>query len=125
MTTRQGFSSSGTFSNAVLVGDVLHVSGQVPLGPDGQLVGEGDAHAQAVQVFENIAAALAEAGMTMDDLVTLRCFMVSLDDYPAYAEVKARFVTGDPPPTGTAIAVSGTLVPGGRFEVEAVAVRRT
>jgi enamine deaminase RidA (YjgF/YER057c/UK114 family) len=110
------------FSDAILAGDTLYVSGQVALDPDGELVGADDPLAQAEQCFVNLGRVLASAGMTFDDVVALRCYLVTLDAYPDYAAVKQRLFTKSPP-AGTAFLVAGLLLPGLLLEVEAVAVR--
>ena len=110
------------FSQAVLVGNTLYVSGQIAVDGNGELVGRHDAAAQAEQCFANLEAVLAAAGMSMSDVVKLTCFMVDAGDYPAYAEAKRRHCS-DNAPAGTGVIVTALLVPDARFEVEAVAVK--
>jgi 2-iminobutanoate/2-iminopropanoate deaminase len=74
-------------SQAVRRGDWITVSGQVAL-KDGQVVGIGDAAAQARQCFANIGTVLAEAGASLGDVVSLRCFLTDRSAYEGYAEVK-------------------------------------
>jgi enamine deaminase RidA (YjgF/YER057c/UK114 family) len=112
-----------SFSQAVLAGDTLYVSGQIAIGADGRLVGADDPGRQAQQCFDNLEAVLRDAGMGLDAVVKLTCFMVSAADYAAYRDVKvARLPRTTPASTG--IVVTALLVEGARFEVEAVAVRR-
>jgi 2-iminobutanoate/2-iminopropanoate deaminase len=112
-----------SFSQAVLAGDTLYVSGQIAISTDGGLVGADDASRQAEQCFDNLEAVLRDAGMGLDDVVKLTCFMVSAADYPAYRDVKvARLPRTTPASTG--VVVTALLVEGARFEVEAIAVRR-
>ncbi|HVY95646.1 MAG TPA: RidA family protein [Solirubrobacterales bacterium] len=115
-----GLSFAG-MSQAVRGGDLVLVSGQVALDSDGNLVGEGDAAAQAAQALANVEAALAAAGATREDLVKLSCFLVDAADYPAYAAAKsARF--GSVAPASTCVVVSALLDPRFLLEVEAVAL---
>jgi enamine deaminase RidA (YjgF/YER057c/UK114 family) len=110
-------------SQAVRIGNLLHVSGQVAFDEHGALVGPDDPEQQAGQCFANIAALLAAAGATPGDVVSLRCFLVDADCYPAYAAAKNRFLADvRVPPAGTAVIVAGLLVPGLLMEIEAVAV---
>ena len=111
-----------SFSQAVRAGDTLYASGQIATGSGGALVGAGDARRQAEQCFDNLEGVLRAAGMELDDVVKLTCFMVDIADYPAYRDVKvARLPRTAPASTG--VIVSGLLVPGALFEVEAIAVR--
>jgi enamine deaminase RidA (YjgF/YER057c/UK114 family) len=110
-------------SQAVRVGDQVHVSGQVAFDEHGEIVGPGDPAAQAEQCFRNLRAVLAAAGAGPADVVSLRCFLVDPAAYPAYADAKGRFLAGvTVPPAGTGVIVAGLLVPGLLMEVEAVAV---
>jgi 2-iminobutanoate/2-iminopropanoate deaminase len=109
-------------SQAVAFGGLVIVSGQVAL-KDGRPVGAGDPAAQAKLCFENLRAALAEAGAGLADVVMLRCYLTEETSYPAYAAVKNRLFR-DHPPCGTAVVVKALLLPEVLMEVEAFAVRR-
>lgn len=108
-------------SQAIRHGQTVTVSGQVALGPDGAVVGEGDIRVQAEQCFANLEGVLHAAGAAPRDVVKLTCFLVNGADYPGYAEVKAaRF--GDVAPASTCVVVAALLDPRLLLEVEAVAV---
>lgn len=107
-------------SQAVRCGDWILVSGQVALS-NGKVVGTGDPVAQARQCFTNIAAALAEAGAGLRDIVALRCYLVAKDAYGGYAEAKGEIFHDRPPPASTAMIVSALLLPDLLMEVEATA----
>jgi reactive intermediate/imine deaminase len=100
---------------------VVFLAGQVPLAPDGKLVGEGDFAAQCRQVFENLQAVLHEAGATFDNVVKVTVYLPDITNLQAYREVKSEFVTGRQP-ASTAIEVKGLAFPGLMVEVEAIAV---
>jgi len=107
-------------SQAVRHGDLVHVSGQVALAPGGELVGEGDAAAQAGQALANLKAALAAAGAAVEDTIKVTCFLVDAADYPAYAAAKAELF-GATDPASTCVVVKELLDPRLLLEVEAVA----
>jgi 2-iminobutanoate/2-iminopropanoate deaminase len=106
-------------SQAVRCGDWITVSGQVAL-KDGKVVGVGDAAAQARQCFANIETALAEAGASIRDVVSLRCYLAETSAYEGYAQVKNMLFT-DHPPASTTVIISALLLPELLMEVESVA----
>jgi enamine deaminase RidA (YjgF/YER057c/UK114 family) len=106
-------------SQAVRCGDWITVSGQVAL-KDGQVVGMGDPAAQARQCFTNIGLVLAEAGASLKDVVSLRCYLTDASAYQDYAKVKGMFFQ-DKTPASTTVIISALLIPGLLMEVEAVA----
>jgi 2-iminobutanoate/2-iminopropanoate deaminase len=107
-------------SQGARAGNTVYLSGQVAFGPDG-LVGEGDAQAQAEQIFHNIEQVLQATGATFEDVVKLTCFLVGAEAYAGYAAVKTKYVAADGP-AGTAVLVAGLLDPRLLMEVEVVAV---
>ncbi len=97
------------------------VSGQLPLDESGELVSATDALAQARQVFENIAAALAAAGAQPKDLLRLGFYLTDLSDLDDVRTARDEFI-GDPPPASSLVQVAGLVVPGARVEIDALAV---
>lgn len=124
--TRQNIFSSAPpesvfgYSRAVRIGNTVHVSGSIAFGPDGKLVGPGDAYAQCVRIFEIIEKALAEAGARMADVVRTRVFCTDLGDVEKISKAHSeRF--GDIRPASTLVEVTG-LVAGALVEIEADAI---
>jgi 2-iminobutanoate/2-iminopropanoate deaminase len=109
------------FTDAVRAGDLLFVSGVVPVDRDGKLVGREDVVAQARQVFENIGKVLAAAGATFADVVKVTVFLTDIADRPRINPVRQE-VFGAARPASTLVEVSRLAVPGARIEVEAVAL---
>ena len=115
-----GRTTSAPFSDAVLAGDTLYVAGR--LGMDSE-TGRPPATAEqeARNVLDGIEAVLAEAGMTMDDLVSVQVFCSDVSLYGAFNSVYREYFDDDPP--ARAFLGSGTLLFGARFEVTGIAVR--
>jgi len=109
----------GPYSHAVRAGGLLFCSGQVALDPEtNQLVGDSAA-AQAEQVFTNIRAVLAAAGVDLGAVVKTTVLLDSMDDYKAVNEVYAR-AFGDHRPARSAFAVEA-LPLGALVEIEVIA----
>lgn len=105
------------FSAAVWVGNTLHLSGQ--LGVQGS---PETAEQEATNVLDNIKATLEEAGLTMDDLVSVQVYASDVGDYGAFNDVYRTYFTSEYP--ARAFLGSGDLLFGARFEVMGIAVRR-
>jgi reactive intermediate/imine deaminase len=108
------------YTDAVRAGDLLFVSGCVPVDGDGNLV-PGDVVAQTRQVFANVGAVLEAAGAGFGDVVKVTVFLTDVDDRRAVNTVREE-VFGGTRPASTLVEVSRLAVPGARIEVEAVAV---
>jgi reactive intermediate/imine deaminase len=108
------------YTDAVRAGNLLFVSGCVPVDGEGKLV-PGDIVAQTRQVFANIGAVLAAAGVTFGDVVKVTVFLVDVDDRQAVNSVRQE-VFGDARPASTLVEVSRLAVPGALIEVEAIAL---
>jgi len=108
------------FSGAVLAGDTLYLSGTLGLGPNRALPDTPEEEAR--NVLNAIQAQLKEAGMTMDDLVSVQVFSPNAANYDAFNSVYRSYFTKEFP--ARAFVGSGTLLFGARFEVLGVAVKR-
>jgi 2-iminobutanoate/2-iminopropanoate deaminase len=106
------------YNQAIRVGELVFVAGQLGLAPDGTMVGPG-IEEQTEQVLRNLAAILAEAGSSLANLVKTTVFLVDLGDFAAMNDVYARHV-GDRPPARSTVEIAG-LPSGARVEIEAVA----
>ena len=98
-------SAIGTYSQAVRCGDVVYLSGQIPLLPATMELVEGDIDRQIVQVFENLAAVARAAGGGLDDVVKLNVYLVDLAHFPRVNEIMARYFQS-PYPARAAIGVA-------------------
>ena len=117
----------GTYSQAVRVetGDAvwIHVSGQIAIDLEGNLVGPGDLRAQTRQVFENLGAILEAHGATFADVVKIGTYLTTLDDLAGMREVRSEYLTSEPP-ASTAVQVVALVVPDALIEIDLVAVVR-
>ena len=109
------------FTDAVLAGGFLHVSGIVAVDGDGRLVGGDDVVAQTRQVFENMRAVLAAAGCGFEDVVKVTVFLTDVLDRSRINPVRAE-VFGDTRPASTLVEVPRLAVEGAKVEIECVAV---
>lgn len=111
----------GPYSQAIMAGDTVYVSGQLPINPSKGEFAEGGIKEQARQSLNNIKNILAEAGMTMQQVVKVTVLMTDMSDFAAVNEVYAEFFSA-PYPARSAFAVAA-LPKGGAIEIEAVAVK--
>jgi 2-iminobutanoate/2-iminopropanoate deaminase len=109
------------YTDAVVAGDLLFVSGLVGVDRHGALVGGDDVAAQARQVFANMRAVLDEAGCRFEDVVKVTVYLTDVDDRPKINPVRQE-VFGDARPASTLVEVSRLAVPGAKVEIEAVAL---
>jgi 2-iminobutanoate/2-iminopropanoate deaminase len=117
------FKSTAPFSLATRTSGtrLVHVSGQVAQGVDGQTVGKGDIEKQTVQVLENMKALVEAAGGGLADVARIVVYLTSRDHLPTVMEVRRRYFK-EPYPATTAVVVAGLANPEWLVEIEATAV---
>lgn len=110
----------GPYSQATRVGDMVFLSGQIPLDPNSGLIVEGDITEQARQAFANLRAVCQAAGGSFDDIVRVGLYLTDLSEFAAINAVM-QDVFSAPYPARSTIEVSA-LPRGAKFEVDAIMV---
>ena len=105
-------------------GRIVYIAGQLGMDVGGKVVGQaGDFRAQAIQVFENLKAALAEVGATFKDVVKMNNYVVDLHKHlPALREVRDLYLGGRNPPASTTIEIPALAREGALLETEVIAM---
>jgi 2-iminobutanoate/2-iminopropanoate deaminase len=109
----------GPYSQGVIAGGLLFVSGQIPIDPATDKLIQGDITAQTEQVLKNILAVLKEAKMGPENVVKASVFLADLADFPQMNEVYGKYL-GKEPPARSTIQAAG-LPKGARIEIDVIA----
>jgi len=110
-------------SQGFRVGDLVIVSGQAAIDPDGQIVGIGDFDAQAEQVFKNLARVLEAAGSGLDRVVKVTIYVTDMGNFPKIVDLRGRWFSR-PYPADTIVEVTSLALPELEIEIEAIAAIR-
>ncbi|MGN7822005.1 RidA family protein [Chitinophaga sp. 22536] len=117
--TNQAPAPIGPYNQAVKAGNILYVSGQIPLDPTtGELVKSGITD-EAHMAMKNLQAVLKEAGLTFDAVVKTTIFLTDMNDFPKVNEVYGSYFTGNYPARET-VQVAG-LPKGVNVEISVIA----
>lgn len=108
------------FSPAWQVGDLLFLSGQASIGPDGSIVGANDFDAQLEQTFANLQAVLAAGGGDLSKVVKVTIYLTDMANFPKIVEARTRWFK-PPYPADTTVEVKSLALPELMVEIEAIA----
>lgn len=122
LATENAPAALGPYSQGVAAsGEMIFVSGQIPINPATGAVVEGDISVQAKQCMDNIAAILAEAGATVEDIVKTTIYLKDMNDFATVNEAYGKYFEKDAPARG---CVEVARLPKDmQVEIEAIAVR--
>lgn len=96
ISTKDAPAAIGPYSQAIVAGDFLYVSGQIPIDPaTGEIKGDNITE-QTEQVMKNIGAILKEAGVTYKEAVKNACFLADMSDFAEFNEVYGKYFTEKP-----------------------------
>ena len=118
ISTGKAPSAIGPYSQAIVCGDMLYTSGQIPINPETGAIEATDIAAQAEQVMKNLAAVLEAAGTSFENVIKTTCFLYEIADFAAFNEVYAKYFTSKP--ARSCVAVKD-LPKGALCEVELIA----
>ena len=117
--TPQAPQAIGPYSQAVISGDLIFTSGQIPLDPATQQMVQGDIRVQAERVMENLGAVLEAGGTSFEKVVKATIFLVDLNDFAAVNEIYGKRFPMAPPARSTVQVAA--LPKGARLEIELIA----
>jgi len=122
ISTMEGPSAIGPYSQAIVAGELVFVSGQIPIDPGRGVVFEGNIEAQTDRVMRNLGAILQAAGSSLERVVKTTVYLADMDDFEAMNRTYGKYFTeGDPPARATVQAAR--LPRGVAVEIDAIAVR--
>lgn len=110
----------GTYSQAIKQGNVVYLSGQIPLDPKTMQLCSNEIRGQIDQVIENLRAVCEAAGGSLAQVVRLTVYMIDLNHFPLINEAMTHYFT-EPFPARTSIGVSA-LPRGAQVEIDAIMV---
>jgi 2-iminobutanoate/2-iminopropanoate deaminase len=119
ISTTEAPQAIGPYSQAVRAGDLVFLSGQIPLDPSNGTMVTGDAAAQTRQVMENLGAVLRAAGTTFAHVVRATIYLVDLGDFAKVNEVYGSYFSSEPPARATVQVAA--LPRGAAVEIDMIA----
>jgi len=112
----------GPYSHGATDGEILFTAGQIPITPEGTVLSDEPIAVQTDQSLANIERTLAEAGLTMDDILKTTVYMTNIDEFDGMNEAYTDYFGADPP-ARTALEVR-RIADEAAIEIEAIATHR-
>ena len=113
-------SAIGPYSQAIVCGDTLYASGQIPINPETGAIEDGDIKGQTEQACKNVGEVLKAAGMGFENVVKTTCFLSDIGNFAAFNEVYAKYFVSKPARSCVAVR---DIPKGALCEIEITAVR--
>ena len=117
--TKKAPAAIGPYSQAIVIGDFIYTSGQIPINPATGNIEATEITGQAEQAIQNLKAVLEEAGSSLEKVIKTTCFLKDINDFAAFNETYAKYFTGKP--ARSCVEVS-KLPKGALVEIEVIAV---
>ncbi len=119
----EGLNKPTGYTQVVVAGGTVYISGQVSVDTNGQVVGKGDLRAQVSKVYSNLKVCLAAAGVTFSDVIKMNTYVVNLkpEDVAVIREVRKEYLSEDNPPASTLVGVFALVNPDFLIEIEVIA----
>ena len=108
----------GAYSQAIISGNLIYTSGQIPIDPLTGSLADGGIEIQTEQVIKNLSAILEEAGSSLHKVIKTTCFLKNINDFAKFNEVYAKYFTEKP--ARSCVEVSA-LPKGSLLEIEVIA----
>lgn len=108
----------GPYSQAMIVNNILYISGQIPLNVDGDIIGDNIRN-QTEQVIQNLKAILNEADTNFENVIKTTCFLSDMDNFVIFNEIYSKYFTSNP--ARSCVAVK-SLPKNVLVEIEAIAL---
>ncbi len=120
ISTASAPSAIGPYSQAIVCGDTLYASGQIPINPETGAIEAKDIKGQTEQACKNVGEVLKAAGMGFENVVKTTCFLSDIGNFAAFNEVYAKYFVSKP--ARSCVAVKD-IPKGALCEIEIIAVR--
>ena len=117
--TKKAPAAIGPYSQAIVIGDFIYTSGQIPINPATGNIEATEITGQAEQAIQNLKAVLEEAGSSLEKVIKTTCFLKDINDFAAFNETYAKYFIGKP--ARSCVEVS-KLPKGALVEIEVIAV---